>query len=277
MATGIVSVAAADHHRWLVSNVLAVVAAAILVLLTILGVRHWETADPDVVLGLFTFVAACAVLATRFRDVTPLVWALGTAAAVAWLVLAGLAARDIWSSGWHALRDRAHGGWELASVATSGVAIVLADLKMYAGSWAVWIVAVVIYVLITSLILWRASTGATFEPDDWILMGALAIATLAAARLHAAIAVVTWVLATAWIPVLLFLTVRRRPRLVQFGWWEMVFPLGMYSSATYATALAAEWDALTRISLAFFWIALTTWLAVALGGVVWLTASRLRT
>jgi hypothetical protein len=43
-----------------------------------------------------------------------------------------------------------------------------------------------------------------------------------------------------------------------------VFPLGMYSSATFATAMETGWRPLTTISLTFLWIALTAWLLTAL-------------
>jgi tellurite resistance protein TehA-like permease len=250
----------------LISAALAAVAAVALAALVVLAVRRWDTRDPDVVLGLFSFVAACAVLASRFRNHPLVLWTLGVVAVVAWLVLAALTPRDMGSSGWRALRDRAHGGWELASVATSGVAIVAADLKVFVVSWIMWVLAIAIYALMTTLILSRASTGTAFQPDGWILMGGLAIATLAAARLHTATSVATWVLATAWIPALLYVTVRGRPPLVQFGWWAVVFPLGMYSSATYAVAVDTGWNALTMVSVAFFWIALTAWIVVAFGG-----------
>jgi tellurite resistance protein TehA-like permease len=145
-----------------------------------------------------------------------------------------------------------------------------------------WVLAMAIYALMTSLILARAFAGAAFQPDHWILMGGLAIATLAGARLHEAIAVATWVGATAWIPVLLYahlVHVTRRAGSLRFAgaWWAAVFPLGMYSAATQATALAMGWPALTTVSLVFFWIALTAWIMVAFGGFRRLSASRSRT
>lgn len=45
----------------------------------------------------------------------------------------------------------------------------------------------------------------------------------------------------------------------------MVFPLGMYSTATEATSIDARLAALPAISLAFLWIALAAWLATAIG------------
>ena len=73
MATGIVSVSALDHHyRW-ISTALAGV--AVLTLLVMVGLLCVDTvvqqrfpfalSDPDVIVRLFTFVAACAVLGAR--------------------------------------------------------------------------------------------------------------------------------------------------------------------------------------------------------------------
>ncbi|WP_263991949.1 hypothetical protein [Mycolicibacterium moriokaense] len=45
--------------------------------------------------------------------------------------------------------------------------------------------------------------------------------------------------------------------------WPAVFPIGMYSSATYATAVETGWRWLVALSLVFFWVALAAWLVVA--------------
>jgi len=68
MATGIVSIAAADHGYRIVSQILLVIAAVALPVLVVLVAmtwrrEAWEITDLDVALGLFTYVAACAVLA----------------------------------------------------------------------------------------------------------------------------------------------------------------------------------------------------------------------
>jgi hypothetical protein len=117
-------------------------------------------------------------------------------------------------------------------------------------------------------------------PDHWILMGATAIATLAGAHVHGALdagpiadavrgaTIVTWVVASVQIV-----------PLANVGWrrirdWPAVFPLGMYSAATFAMAAETGWSALRVVSLVFFWIALADWLLTALvisarsGGVV---------
>jgi Voltage-dependent anion channel len=227
MATGIVSTAAEDHGYRLISAALAALGAIALAALVITALTtrpRWDYHDPDVTLRLFTFVAACAMLASRLAARHPLLWMLGGVAGFAWLVLFGLSAANFMKRTWVALRDQAHGAWELASVATSGLAIVGADATMLtrsaallAASAALWLLAVMLYCVTTTLTLSAARRGATFQPDHWILMGGLAIATLAGALLHAAadavssplapgmppVTAVTWALATAWIPILL--------------------------------------------------------------------------
>jgi tellurite resistance protein TehA-like permease len=161
------------------------------------------------------------------------------------------------------------------------------DGTLYAIGLAIWLVAIGTYGVITWLILWRVAVAPTddlWQPDSWILMGGLAIATLAGDRLHRAaltivtedwlltpvrsVTVATWVIATLWIPPLAHFT-GRHPRLRFTGaWWAMVFPLGMYSSATFAMTIETRWRPFHAVSLGFFWIALAAWLAVALAAVV---------
>jgi tellurite resistance protein TehA-like permease len=97
-------------------------------------------------------------------------------------------------------------------------------------------------------------------------MGGAAIATLAGDHIHRAgfeairpVTVVTWIVASLWIPVLAVVSVRLRDG----NWWAAVFPLGMYSSATFATAVETGWRPLTTVSRVFFWIALAAWVLVA--------------
>ncbi len=199
MATGILSVAANDHHYVRISQAMGVLASLVLVVLVVLVVvrRHlamWDLKDPDVTLRLFTFVAACAVLDSRLDSHRVLVRVLGVVALTSWLVLIVLSARNMSAHSWSALRDRARGVWELASVGSSGLAIVATKVARHtADHWwlglavPVWIAALCIYGLMTWLMLWRtvaerqnpAREGEGFEPDTWILMGGLAIATLA--------------------------------------------------------------------------------------------------
>ncbi len=300
MATGILSIVARDHHYRVISDGLGALAtAALLALVSLIIVNRttasWDLRDPDVTLRLFTFVAACAVIGSRL---SPHVWVLrglGAVALACWLVLIALSARNMLGRRWTALRDHARGAWELASVGTSGLAIVMSQLARHTGHrwWLtialpVWAAAICIYGLMTWLILWRAvaqrQDRAGFEPDSWILMGALAIATLAGDDIHAvaparlagpllAATVLTWVAATLWIPPLIHLGLRRisrGPDMLRFAgvWWALVFPLGMYSAASYVMAAELDQAALLSVSLVFFWDALAAWLIVVIAGLL---------
>lgn len=305
MATGIVSVAANDHDYPRVSISLAVAAAVAFVLLAVgllvrvaarPGSAVGEITDPDVALRLFTSVAACAVLGVRFVDHVAVVWALGAAGLAAWLLLVPLAVRDVRSRPRADLRDHAHGAWLLPSVATAGLATTAADLAMDDHStWLLvtavvaWVLAVAIYAAVTWLIAWRALAAPfgpdSVTPDSWILMGALAISTLAgdhvvdaAHRLGQAgladiarpATLVGWILASLWIPVLLYAEVwrvdQRAGSLHYAGvWWSAVFPLGMYAAATHGTAVSLHLPSLRTVSLVFFWVSCTVWVLVAVG------------
>jgi tellurite resistance protein TehA-like permease len=304
MATGILSVAARSHHYARVSDTFGILATLGLVILVALvaitaAVKRrtaiWDLRDPDVTLGLFTFVAACAVLDNRVASHPVMAGVLGAVALSSWLVLIALTARNMSAQRWVALRDHAHGGWELASVGTSGLAIVTAQAAYHTGQrwWLVvsapiWVAAIAIYGLMTWLILWRAVVERQdrdgFEPDSWILMGGLAIATLAGYYIHRlapdwladgvrVVTVVTWVVASVWIPPLIYFGlhhISQRPAVLRFAgvWWALVFPLGMYSAATYAMAIEIGLRSLQTVSLMFFWNALAVWLIVVIAGLL---------
>ena len=305
MATGIISISADDHHYIVISCILTAVAIAALIVLIGLVVlklivrrtfafHHLD--EPDTVLRLFTFVAAWGVLAARFEPHRLPFWVLGAVAVLAWLTLSPIALRSTATRNVGELRGGARGAWLLASVATSGVAIVLADAARFTGFralyWlavAVWALAVIVYGLITWLMVGAAvadrSVTDRSEPDIWILMGGLAIASLAGNHVYRALdassplrdgvkiaTLASWVVASLWIPLLVYLSMRRvntRAGSLRFAgvWWAMVFPLGMYSTSSEATSIDARLPALSTISLVFFWIALAVWVVVALAAV----------
>ena len=292
MATGIVSVAAADHGVDAVSGVLAVIAVVALPVLVYRSAVAWKrdawsiSGDLDIAMGLFTYVAACCVLAARFSGVQFVVLVFGGLAVQGWLSLTPLVVKNMWKLRWTGLRDRAHGGWELASVATSGLAIVAVAAGIVVWAFAFWALGLGLYVVMTSLVCWRAvhepAVRRDVPPDHWILMGGLAIATLAGSHLYGAlqpgpivdvvrgVTIVTWVLASlAIVP------------LACVGWrriraWPAVFPLGMYASATYDMAGETGWSWLTGVSLAFLWIAFALWLAVAVPALHHVISARFR-
>jgi tellurite resistance protein TehA-like permease len=279
MATGIVSIAAADHGFGVISEVLIVLAAVALPVLMFLVARAWrefDMRDPNVTLPLFSYIAACAVVGARLGEHRIVLWVLAGMALQGWLTLAPLAVRSMWRHRWTGLRDRARGGWELAAVATSGLSIVCSEVHVLFWAVVFWVLGLFLYSVMTGLVLWRvhhdASSPDLVAPDIWILMGGIAIATLAGDHLHhilypgpiadgvRAVTVGTWIVATAWIPVLVYVVVRRS---VGLG-WPAVFPLGMYSSATYAMGVETGWRWFAVISQTFFWISFAAWLIVFL-------------
>lgn len=173
----------------------------------------------------------------------------------------------------------------ISSVGTSGLAIVIARAARQTGHhwWlavavAAWVAALCIYGLMTWLTLWRVLNERKdrdgFEPDTWILMGGMAIATLAGDNIHAvapawltgpvrAVTIVTWVTAALH-------RIRRHPNMLQFVgvWWAFVFPLGMYSAASFAMAVEIGQRSLRTISLVFFWDALAAWLVLVVAGLL---------
>jgi tellurite resistance protein TehA-like permease len=306
MATGIVSVAGYDHGYWrlgLALSILAVVAFAGLAAGFLLRAATQParamvlTRDPDVALRMFTFVAACAVLDVRWGDHPAAGWLLGGLALAAWLVLVPLAGVDVASQPSADLRAHARGAWLLPSVATAGLATTASTLAidirlpaLVVVAALAWVLAMVFYLLVSWLIAGRARAAPLVPeevtPDSWILMGALAITALAGDHILAAVRMLNapsglvtwtrpvtlaaWVLASLWIPVLLYAEVWRAdhiPGSLRYhgAWWSAVFPLGMYSAASAATAAQLHMRSLGTVSLVFFWIAFTVWTLVAIG------------
>lgn len=306
MATGIVSIAASDHAYRGISVGLELISVVAFVLLglgfVVRALTHPSrvvrlTRDPDVALRMFTFVAACAVLDSRLEDRYPAGLILGGLGLAGWIVLMPLAVADVASRPIADLRDHAHGAWLLPSVATSGLAGAAAELAVHVrssllvvGAAVALLLAVMIYLAIAALIVWRALavplTPAQVPPDSWILMGALAIGTLAGAHVLTAVRAVgepvalvqaaeamtylTWVGASLWIPLLLYVQMWRSDHVVgtlhyEGVWWSAVFPVGMYSAASAAAGSELGIPELGTISLVLFWIAFTIWTLVGTG------------
>jgi hypothetical protein len=279
MATGIVSIAAADHGVSFVSVPLAVLALSGLAVLMYLAAVAWKRdawtlRDADTAVGLLTYVAACCVLAARFGEFRWAVLVLGGMALQGWISLVPFVVRDSWQLRWTALRDRVHGGWMLISVATSGLAIVCVALRFLLGAFVFWFLALGAYCVVAGFVGWRAvhdpAVRRDVPADHWILMGGTAIATLAGAHLHVALypGPVADAVRVVTLVTLAIATVQLVP-LACLGWrrvraWPAVFPVGMYSAATFAVAGETGWGLLPTVSLVFLWLALVLWLLTLL-------------
>jgi tellurite resistance protein TehA-like permease len=123
-------------------------------------------------------------------------------------------------------------------------------------------------------------------PAYWINMGAAAIATLAGTRLLTVITaqpalvpmrgvvltatVLFWATATWWIPLLAALTVwRHRSGAIRLRYgvenWAMVFPLGMYTTATWHFSHELGLSFLDAVPAVFVWVALAAWCLTFVG------------
>jgi tellurite resistance protein TehA-like permease len=123
-------------------------------------------------------------------------------------------------------------------------------------------------------------------PPYWINMGAMAISALAGALLVRSaggsplvasmlpfvkgFTLLYWATATWWIPMLIALGVwryvmRKVPLTYDPLYWAAVFPLAMYTSATYRLGEALGLPLLLGIARYFVAAALTAWLMTALG------------
>lgn len=190
------------------------------------------------------------------------------------------------------------GSWLLNTVATEALAILgthvagafpRPEVVIYA-SLCLFLSGGALYLVIITLILYRwlflSMPAEQLAPPYWINMGGAAIATLAgtqllsasqsdriAAELAPAIATATllfWAMATWWIPLLAMLMIWRHlinriPPSYGVEQWSMVFPLGMYTAATWALSQHDGAQFLAAIPYGFVWIALLAWLLTFFG------------
>ena len=147
-----------------------------------------------------------------------------------------------------------------------------------------------LYLLVIMLIFYPLTfltlTASDLTPPYWINMGAVAITTLAGARLllragesqllavlHSFLAGFTlfsWATATWWLPLLLALgswrhLVRKKALTYHPAYWAAVFPVGMYTACTYQLAHALELPFLLIIPHYFIYVALAVWGIVFVG------------
>ena len=139
------------------------------------------------------------------------------------------------------------------------------------------------YILIISLIVYRFMffkiEAEEMNPSYWINTGAVAITTLAGANIllrgHASFlaefapfikgfTVFFWAAGTWWIPYLFILGAWRHfykhyPLTYHPVYWGLVFPMGMYTVATFRLAEVLNMDFLLLIPQYFIYLALIAW------------------
>lgn len=258
--------------------------------------------DPTTAMGYFTLVAGFGVLATRLAMAGhPLfTLGLGAAAALLWLVLTYGLPWSIVASARRPVLGEINGTWLIWVVATQTLSIVAAALAPVAPSVGFrdvlpdvavcfWGVGVMLYLVLIAIIFLRLLlvevSPAEMGPAYWIAMGATAISVRAAAGIlvlhgpHDAtlinemhpflvgLSVVLWAFGTWWIPLLVAFGIWRYA-IRRYSWafeprlWSVVFPLGMYTVASYTLGKAARLDFMVSIARIWVFVGVAAWAAV---------------
>ncbi|WTZ98473.1 tellurite resistance/C4-dicarboxylate transporter family protein [Streptomyces sp. NBC_01378] len=184
--------------------------------------------------------------------------------------------------------DQVNGTWFLWAVGSESVAVAAASLARVTPGHALavlavvcWAVGLMQYLLTAALVLARPVRPEGLMTSVWIFMGAAAIGTLAGVRLIELPAgntmlprplvigssVVLWAFSSWLIPLLLALGVwrhalRRIPLRYELGWWNLVFPVGMYAVTTHELGRSTATSWMTSVGRWEVWVAAVFWAVV---------------
>jgi tellurite resistance protein TehA-like permease len=312
MATGIISIATQMlDMRSLAWVLLAINVAAYLVLSLLLLIRaigFFPRVKADVTdhvrgPGFFTVVAGTCVLGSQLvivagqYEVARVLWWLGI---LIWtLVMYTFFTSVTVRENKPPLESGLNGAWLLASVATQSISVLGTLLASHFGAYrelllfftlCMFLLGCMLYLLLITLIFYRFTfinlTTKALTPPYWINMGAVAITTLAGARLILAapdwgflteilpflkgFTLFFWAAGTWWIPLLFILGIwrhiyKRFPLVYDPQYWGMVFPLGMYTACTIQLSKAINFEYLLVIPRYFIYVALAAWLLAFTG------------
>jgi tellurite resistance protein TehA-like permease len=252
--------------------------------------------------GFFTLVAGTCVLATQTalvagaHEIALALWWLGL---TLWFVImyafyTAVTVRERKPT----LAGGINGAWLIAAVATQSIVVSRGAVDGLSAPpapiqllcVAMFMIGSMLYLAIIPLIFYRLTfvrlASRDFSPPYWINMGAVAITTLAGATLMMRVGhwpvldqiaaflpgftLFFWAASTWWIPLLIALMLWRYvagkevPR-YEPALWGMVFPLGMYTTATFQLSRATGFSFLAVIPHAFILIALAAWVSVFAG------------
>ncbi len=252
--------------------------------------------------GFLTIVAATNVLGSQFvilqanETIALYLWVLGLAL---WFLLiytlfTALTVKEEKPT----LEDGINGGWLLFIVSTQSVPVLGMLIVSRFEAWqemftfsmlGFYLLGCMFYILIISLIMYRflffKIEAEEMNPSYWINTGAVAITTLAGANIllrgHASFladfapfikgfTVFFWAAGTWWIPYLFIVGAwrhfyKRYPLTYHPVYWGLVFPMGMYTVATFRLAQVLNMDFLLLIPQYFIYLALVAWVVTYYG------------
>lgn len=191
------------------------------------------------------------------------------------------------------------GGWLIAIVGAESIAalggklsaeVSTASEHIFVIAHAFWGIGILLYLIFITLFAYRIFffhvSAEEMNPLFWVVMGAAAITVNAGSAMMMAedqigylsnmkpfvdgVSLVLWAWATWWIPLLVIFGVWRhvvmKARLEYSPmYWSLVFPLGMYTVATWQLAAADQFEFMRQIPRVTIWIALAAWLIATAG------------
>lgn len=252
--------------------------------------------------GLLTMISGTCILGSQFvvlnQDVITgfFLWLFGI---IVWFVLmyAFLTAMMI-REGKPDLEAGLNGDWLITVVATQSISLLGTLIAPHFSeqeailflTLCAYLLGCVLYILIISLIFYRltffALTPEEFTPSYWVNMGAVAITTLAGSLLILiapqwsflqeilpflkGFTLLFWIIGTWWIPLIVILEVWRHlfnrfPIRYDPRYWDIVFPLGMYTTSTLELGKATGLPFLIPISHYSIYFALLAWTSIFIG------------
>jgi tellurite resistance protein TehA-like permease len=199
-----------------------------------------------------------------------------------------------------------NGTWFLLTVATESIAVVGALLLVHHPGdllaftcLAAFALGFVLYLIVMTMVFLRWTFSpldpTEADPPAWIAAGAVAITVLAGSNLITAklvspriavlvpllegLVIMAWATATFWFPVMIAIGVWRHiisrvPLRYHPSYWALVFPLGMYSAATFKMLAAIKLDSLSWLPKLALGVALVAWTATFVGLLVHGVSSR---
>lgn len=279
MGTGIVSLALLLDKRRVLSDILLVLDALVWLALVILvpararrdRQRFWRDQSSAPAL---TAIAGTGVLGTRLTA-QGWTWAgtgLLCVAFALWLWLTPLVLR-------HWTLPTAGTSFMLA-VSTQAVALLAVTVALKGPTtWllypalAMFALGLLAYLFVLRGFHWRQLIIG--GGDHWVTGGALAISTVAAARLallagetgwlggkHGllqTVSVVLWFLAMLWLPALLVSEATHKRLTYSLNRWSTVFPFGMYAASSFAVSSLADIRAINVFARVWVWVAFAVW------------------